>query len=515
MKYVSVSEMIGIEKAADAAGHTYPEMMEAAGRGLAVQIHERYGSQVGRRVIALVGSGNNGGDALVALDYLMVWGWTAGVILLRDRPRSDPLIQRVVDHGAALNDFLDPTEAKIDLKSEILGSDLLIDGVLGTGIELPLRQPLDLLMKSVKEILAGAKNKPVVVAVDCPSGMDCDTGQVSPVCIPADLTVTMAAVKAGTLQFPAYDYLGELEVVDIGLPAGLLEYDRITREVIEEEWVRSRLPKRPADAHKGTFGTSLIVAGSEEFPGAAILAGKSAYRIGSGLVTMAVPQGIYQGLIRILPEATWLVLPEQNGGIAEEAADLIKDALKKPTACLIGPGFGIRNGTGIFLKNVLHLEGLPPLVIDADGLRLLSSITNWQNDLPRDCVLTPHPGEMSVLTGLSVDKIQENRVEIAEEYAKRWEKIVLLKGAHSVIAAPDGRTKILISGNPALARAGSGDVLAGIITGLIAQGVKPFDATAAGCWIHARAGEMAEATKGSPASVMAGDISDSISEVIS
>jgi hydroxyethylthiazole kinase-like uncharacterized protein yjeF len=515
MKYLSVSEMIGIEKAADAAGHSYSAMMEAAGKGLAELIHERYGSQVGRTVTALVGSGNNGGDALVALDYLLTWGWTAGVILLRERPESDPLFQRIVDRGATLNNFLDPAQSTIDLQSEIMGSDLLIDGVLGTGIKLPLRPPLDLLMRSVKEVLAGAENKPVIVAVDCPSGMDCDTGQVSPVCLRADLTVTMAAVKAGTLQFPAYEYLGELEVVDIGLPAGLLEYDRITREVIEEEWVRSRLPERPPDAHKGTFGTSLIVAGSEEFPGAAVLAGRSAYRIGSGLVTMAVPQGIYQGLIKTLPEATWLVLPEQSGGIAEEAGDLIKGAIDKPTACLIGPGFGIRSGTGKFLEEVLRLERLPPLVIDADALRLLSSIPNWQNMLPRDCVLTPHPGEMSVLTGLPVDKIQENRVEIAEKYAQRWEKIVLLKGAHSVIAAPDGRTKILISANPALARAGSGDVLAGMITGLIAQGLEPFDATAAGCWIHARAGEMAEVTKGSSASVLAGDISDSIGQAMS
>ena len=514
MKYLSVSEMIRIEKAADAAGHSYPAMMEAAGKGLAEMIHERYGSQVSKRVTALVGSGNNGGDALVAIDYLMSWGWTAGVIFLRERQDSDPLVQRVVDHGATLNDFLDPVQFTIDLQSEIRGSDLLIDGVLGTGIKLPLRPPLDLLLRAVKEILSGAENKPVIVSVDCPSGMDCDTGQVSPECLTADLTVTMAAVKAGILQFPAYEYVGELEVVDIGLPAGLLEYDNITREIIEEEWVLSKLPDRPLDAHKGTFGTSLVVAGSKEFPGAAVLAGKAAYRIGSGLVTMGVPEGIYHGLIKTLPEATWLVLPEQSGGIAEQAVELIKGTLEKPTACLIGPGFGIRSKTGKFLDELLRLEGLPPLVIDADALRLLSSIPNWQDRLPRDCVLTPHPGEMSVLTKMPVEKIQENRVEVAEEYAQRWKQIVLLKGAHSVIAAPDGRTKILISANPALARAGSGDVLAGMITGLIAQSLEPFDATAAGCWIHARAGERAELIKGSSASVLAGDISSSIGLVM-
>lgn len=514
MKYVSVSEMIVIEKAADKAGHSYEKMMEAAGKGLAELIHERYGSPPGRRVIALVGSGNNGGDALVALDYLLSWGWIAWVIFLRERPVSDPLIKRVVDRGGILNDYLDPDQSLVDLQAAFAETDLLIDGVLGTGVKLPLRPPLDHLMGNVKGVLEGLEKKPITVAVDCPSGVDCDTGQVSPVCLAADLTVTMAAVKTGTLQFPAYKYLGELEVVDIGLPPGLPEYDRITREIIEEGWVLSRLPDRPLDAHKGTFGTSLVIAGSEEYPGAAVLAGRSAYRIGSGLVTMAVTEGIYQGLIKTLPEATWIVLTEEDGGISEKASDLIKDAIRKPTACLIGPGFGTRKGTGRFLDKVLQLEGLPPLVIDADGLRLLSSSINWQDNIPRDCVLTPHPGEMSALTGLSVEKIQENRVEIAEEFARRWQQIVLLKGAHSVIAAPDGRTKILISANPALARAGSGDVLAGIITGLIAQGLEPFDAAVSGCWIHARAGELAANIKGSPAAVLAGDISNLIGQVI-
>ena len=303
-------------------------------------------------------------------------------------------------------------------------------------------------------------------------------------------------------------------MVGIGLPSGLPEFDRIRREVIEEEWVLSRLPDRSPDAHKGTFGTSLLIAGSEEYPGAAVLAGRSAYRIGSGLVTLAVPQGIYQGLIRTLPEATWVVLPEQSGGISEEASDQIKDVIHNPTACLIGPGFGTRSGTGKFLEKVLQIEGLPPLVVDADGLRLLSGIPNWQKKVPRDCVLTPHPGEMSVLTGLPVKEIQENRVGIAEEYAQRWKQIVLLKGAHSVVSAPDGSTKILISANPALARAGSGDVLAGIITGLLAQGLEPFDAAVSGCWIHARAGELAEKNRGNSAAVLAGDISDSIGQAM-
>ena len=429
MKYVSVSEMIALEQASDAAGHSYAAMMEAAGRGLAEQIHKRYGSTLGRKVTALVGSGNNGGDALVALDYLMSWGWNASVIFLRERHIEDPLVKRVVQRGCVLHDYIDPDRLSIDLKIELAGADLLIDGVLGTGIKLPLRPPLDYLMGTIKEIVDGLEEQPTIIAVDCPSGVDCDTGEVSPFCLAADLTVMMAAIKAGTLQFPAYEYIGKLEVVDIGLPSNLPELERLSRETIEEELVISMLPTRPSDAHKGTFGTSLIIAGSEEYPGAVVLAGISAYRIGSGLVTIAVPAGIYQGLIKTLPEATWLILKDENGGISEEASDNLLEAIQKPTACLIGPGFGTRASSGRFIEKVIQFEDLPPLVVDADGLRLLSAIDNWQKKIPEGCVLTPHPGEMSVLTGLSVKKIQKSRVEIAEKYAKRWKQIVLLKGA--------------------------------------------------------------------------------------
>ena len=515
MKYVSVPEMIAIEQASDAAGHSYAAMMEAAGRGLAEVIDKQYGGPQGRKIIALVGSGNNGGDALVALDYLMSWGWKAAVLFLRERDDNDPLLKRVVDRGCILHDFYDPDQLSIDLQLILAGADLLLDGVLGTGIKLPLRPPLDDLLGRIKEVLAGLEEQPAIIAVDCPSGVDCDTGEVSPVCLAADLTVTMAAIKAGTLHFPAYQYLGKLEIVDIGLPPELPEYKRIFRETIEEDWVISKLPERPLDAHKGTFGTSLIIAGSEEYPGAVILAGTAAYRIGSGLVTIAVPEGIYQGLIKTLPEATWLVLDDENGGISEKASDQLSDGIQKSTACLIGPGLGTRVSSVRFIKNIIQFDNLPPLVIDADGLRLLSGIKNWQKKIPENCVLTPHPGEMSVLTGLAVEKIQKSRVEIAEEYAKRWKQIVLLKGAHSIIAAPDGRTRILISANPALARAGSGDVLAGVITGLISQGLKPFDAAVCGSWIHARAGVLAERIQGSPAAVLAGDISGSIGQVLS
>ena len=515
MKLVSVQEMIKIEKAADSAGQPYAEMMEAAGQGLAVLIHEKFSILPEQSVTALVGSGNNGGDALVALDYLISWGWQATAILCGNRPGSDPLILRFLENGGRLIDCYQFENSISSFKEEISGSEVLIDGVLGTGIKLPLRKPLVQILGDIKTILEQIETTPVIVAVDCPSGIDCDTGDVDPACIPADLTVTMAAVKKGLLRFPAYNYLGKLEVVDIGLPAGLDELDKINREIVDPEWVRSKLPVRPLNAHKGTFGTSLIIAGSEHYPGAAILAGISAYRAGSGLVTMAVPRGIYQGLIKTLPEATWVKLNEISGGISEDAVSQIKSALGRPTACLLGPGLGTLESTGKFLEGFFQLEEIPALVIDADGLRLVSELADWQTRIPQNSVLTPHPGEMAVLTGVPSESIQSDRLEIAEKFAQQWGQIIVLKGAHTIIAAPGEKSRILISADPALARAGSGDVLAGLITGLLAQGVTPYAAAVSGTWIHARAGALAAKRVGSAAAVLAGDISSSIGQVIS
>jgi len=487
MKYVSVNEMITIEHAADAFGHSYSAMMEAAGRGLAEVIQAKFGDIPEKRITALVGSGNNGGDALVALDYLISWGWQASALLFKDRSPRDPLLKRVREKG---------------------------DGVLGTGIKLPIKKPLSQLLEYVKQVLDNVDKKPNIIAVDCPSGVDCDSGEAAQSCLKADLTVTMAAVKQGLLRFPAYDYIGDLRLVGIGLPEEFPEMNNIKREVIEPDWVKQILPIRPLSAHKGVFGTALVIGGSVNYPGAAILAGESAYRSGVGLVTIAVPKSIYSGVIGTIPEATWIQLDDLDGSISSSAIEQIKGSLTRPTACLIGPGMGTNFSSRDFLYKVIRLNDLPPLVLDADGLRLALDSKKWPDLLPPGSVLTPHPGEMAYLTGLDVEEIQAERVAIAEKYAQEWQQILVLKGAHTVIADPGGQTKILESAQPELARAGSGDVLAGIITGLIAQGVPQFEAAAAGAWIHARAGSIAAEKRGSSASVIAGEISDAVGKVM-
>ncbi len=539
---VTVEQMRALEAQANERGWTYDDMMETAGRGLAERVHLLYGEDMPRTVLGLVGSGNNGGDTLVALAYLAAWGWQVTAYLARPRAKDDPLIRRVQEAGGTVLRAEEDPEYQ-ELNEALANHDVVLDGLLGTGARPPLKEPLASLMARVKAWVA--EFRPAVVAVDVPSGTDCDTGQVAEQTFPADHTVTMAAVKIGMVQLPALTYLGELHVVDIGLPDDLPAWKDIRREVPDEDRVRRLLPPRPKDAHKGTFGTVLVVAGSVNFTGAAYLAGKAAYRVGAGLVTLAVPHPLHPALAGVFPEATWLLLPHEMGVIAEDAAVVVWEHLQqgRVKALLLGPGFGLERTTGAFLDRLLASgpprkkarpvgflanetaapepqnpkeEGAwPPIVVDADGLKLLARLEDWPHRLPGPAVLTPHPGEMAVLTGLSTREIQARRIEVAERYAREWGHVVVLKGAGTVIAAPDGRTAVLPVATPALARAGTGDVLAGAIAGLLAQGLPPYEAALAGAWLHAAAGLAAAEVLGSTAAVLAGDVLDALVDVLS
>ena len=516
MKLVSVAEMQAIEREADQSGHSYAQMMEHAGRGLAGAVAGRYADLPPGGVLGLVGSGNNGGDTLVALAHLAAQGWKAAAYLVRPRDEGDPLIQRLKEAGG------DVFRAAEDPGHETLG-DLLhehgvvLDGVLGTGIRLPLREEVARVLDFAGRTLAAMEEPPRVVAVDCPSGVDSDSGQAAPETIPADLTVTMAAVKQGLLKFPAFALLGDLEVVGIGLPQdgeSLESWRRVQRTVPAKQEIHAMLPPRPMEAHKGTFGTALVIGGSLSYTGAVLLAGKAAYRAGAGLVTMGVPASLHAALAGHFPEATWLLLPDWQGAIASRAAEMVQQNLERPTALVIGPGFGLAEETERFLDQLLDEEHLPPAVIDADGLKLLGRLSDWSRRLPQPAVLTPHPGEMSVLTGLSTREIQDDRLNVASRFSREWGHVVVLKGAFTVIAAPDGQQAVIPVATPALARAGTGDVLAGLIGGLLAQGMDAYEAAIAGAWIHAHAGLYAEENLGSAASVLAGDVLAAVPEVL-
>lgn len=537
MKLVTVSQMQAIEKEADANGLTYGRMMENAGQGLADVLFDLFDweevTQI--EVVGLVGPGNNGGDTLIALTELAREGWKASAYLIKRK--KDELVKHFTEAGGEL---LSGENAFEKLAGAIETADVLLDGILGTGIQLPLKKDVAELLSEVNNILDGLEEGPLVVAVDCPSGVDCDSGQVADQTLAADLTVSMAAVKQGLLKLPAFEYVGDLEIVDIGLPEELAALKDVKTEMADDESVAALLPERRLDSHKGTFGTALIAAGSVNYTGAAVLAGEAAYRSGVGLVTMAVPGPVHVALAGRFPEATWLILPHETGVISAGGAEVLAKNFERASALLIGPGFGMENTTREFIEKLLegkyqakktsqrigfvHRETekeeevksrLPPMVIDADGLKLLGQIKDWYKKIPSPAILTPHPGEMAVLTDLSKELIQEKRQEIAAQYANLWGHVVVLKGAFTVVAAPDGRLTLIPVATPALARAGTGDVLAGLIVGLRAQGLDAYEAAVAGAWIHARAGLYAADDLGTPTSVLAGDVLDSISDVIS
>ncbi len=539
MRLVTVEQMRAIEKEADASGLTYAQMMENAGQGLAEVIQELPIDPTEQEAFGLVGSGNNGGDTLVAMSHLAADGWRTRAYLIKRK--RDALVERFEKAGGEVLNAEDDDESE-SLSAFVQTTTVLLDGVLGTGAKLPLKEEVANVLAEVQATLEETGATPFIIAVDCPSGMDCDTGEVAPETLAADLTVTMAAIKAGMLRMPAYELVGDLEVVDIGLPDDLPSLKAGGPEVAEEDMVSLLLPDRPIDAHKGTFGTALVVAGSVNYTGAAALAGEAAYRVGAGLVTMAVPAPLHSILAGRLPEATWVLLPNQLGVISRDAVEVLTKNWGRATAALIGPGFGMEDTTREFLAGLLegsvaHKKAAgrigfvpgeagqkgeqekndkwPPVVVDADGLKLLAKIKDWHKLLPGPAVLTPHPGEMSVLTGLSVEDIQKDRQGTAAKFARQWGHVVVLKGAFTVIASPDGRIVIIPVASPALARAGTGDVLAGCIVGLRAQGLEAFDAAVAGAWIHSQAGLYAADDLGTTASVVAGDLLGSISDVLS
>ncbi len=534
MKLVTVAEMQAIERQSNEQGWTYAQMMETAGQGLAEVVESFFGYEEPRVIVGLVGSGNNGGDTLIALETLAKTGWKARAYLVRPRDEADPLLERLRAANGEVASVEQDTgyQTLDDWLSDLL---VLLDGILGTGVHLPLKGEVARVLDHVKN----NPNLPSVVAVDCPSGVDSDSGQAAGEVIPADVTVCMAAIKTGLLKFPAFELLGEIEVVEIGLPEGLPAWQAVQRQVVTEELVRSFLPERKPYSHKGTYGTVVVVAGSVNFTGAALLCARSAHRIGAGLLQVAIPAPLHPALAGQFAEATWVLLPHEMGVIAEGAMDVLARHLEKVDILLWGPGFGVEDATAGFVRRLVKGKDiqarrgsigfttvsqptdqeeslhLPPMVIDADGLKLMARVEDWPQSLPKTAVLTPHPGEMAILTGKTVQEIQADRIGTASHYAQAWGHVVVLKGALTIIAEPGGQVALIPVATSALAHAGTGDVLAGMIAGLRAQGAGAFEAAVAAAWIHAQCGLLAAQQMGHEASVLAGDLIDALPEVLS
>jgi NAD(P)H-hydrate epimerase len=340
MKLVTVSGMKAIEEEADANGLTYSMMMENAGHNLSrevLQLSYARDDDEDIQVLGLVGPGNNGGDTLVALAHLAEKGWKARAYLVKRKVGADPLVKRLEEADGEI--YLAEKDLEFQqLSAFIETADVILDGVLGTGFKLPLKADIGKVLEAAKKIIVSLDWPPLVIAVDCPSGVDCDSGEMAEVSLAADATVTMAAVKQGLLKLPAFDIVGEIRVVEIGNLEELKSWKIIKDEVADESLAKSLIPKRPSDSHKGSFGTALIVAGSVNYTGAALLAGKAAYRIGTGLVELGVASALHMSLAGQLPEATWILLPQELGVIASSAAEVLLSNLDKCDALLIEIG---------------------------------------------------------------------------------------------------------------------------------------------------------------------------------
>ena len=505
MKVVTSDQMRLLERRAIEAGVPEDALMENAGLAVARSIGRILDGPRGKRVVVLVGPGNNGGDGMVAARYLADWGAVVTLYMTTERRRDDKFADcrerrvRVVEADEDLEHW--------QLGSYVSLADLVLDAVLGIGT----RPGLDGNLRSVIEAIGRMKAQahgPIFVALDVPTGLDADTGGCDEACFPAAFTLTLGAPKLGLLQFPGAAYVGALETLPIGLPEGI-EGD-LAIDLVDAQLVSSLLPDRRLDGHKGTFGGVLVTGGSRRFVGAPILAAAAAYRAGAGMVTLAAPESMRLVAASQLLEQVHLPLPESDDGALDAAsAAVAREALDAASAAVVGPGLGAGDAQAAFLRALLLTEPLgdppTPVVIDADALNILASAYGWESKLTTPAVLTPHPGEMARLLDRSVDDIQRDRVATAATAAERWGQVVVLKGAHTVIASPDGRIALSPFANPALSTAGSGDVLAGVIGGLLAQGVAGYDAAIAGVYLHGAAGERWRAENGN-AGLLAGDL---------
>ena len=563
VKVFTVAEMVAAEKAADVAGVSYAQMMEMAGRCVAEAIMERF-PVTGATVLILVGPGNNGGDGLVAGRYLAEAGANVAFYLTKQRdPATDENFAKIQEMG--LNILVAEYDQRFRvLRTRLQITDIVIDALLGTGVSRPIGGNLAKLLKqlqaglearqdalvaqnksrltSIAEIKTKIQKKkgtkeesekdhpfapspfhpftpslhhsitphPFIVAVDCPSGLNCNTGALDTLAIPSHLTVTFAGPKRGHFIFPGAAACGELVVADIDVSPTLPVVDAVKVELATREWARQMLPKRPFSGHKGTFGKVLIATGCDQYRGAPVLAAKGAFRAGAGLVGLAVPHIVRETAVLQLPEATY---PPTDDDLMLSAAtaQTLLPTIAQYSALLIGPGL---SAAAEFIKTMFNADTapqLPPLVVDADGLNELAKLDDWHQRLPTNTILTPHPAEMARLMGISLAELKQlDRVETAVSQATTRGHIVLLKGAYTVIAAPDGHATILPFANPVLAVGGSGDVLSGVILALLGQGMTPYDAAILGGYLHGATSQLYPGSSG----LLASEIADLIPQVI-
>ncbi len=500
MRLISADEMQAIDRRAiNVLGVPGVVLMENAGRAATEIFCREFSGCFSGSVLVLAGKGNNGGDGYVMARLLAEQGWRVQTLVLGQAEdiQGDAAVMLAIQLKLEL-----PTVFATDacsLRSSFAAAEplVVIDALLGTGLKSTVA---GLYAEAIEMI--NSSGVPVF-SVDIPSGVDGSSGRICGNAVQADLTVTFDHAKIGHGSFPGAGCCGDLEVVDIGIPRFGRPEPASKVLLVDPDAARDWLPPRLLSGHKGSFGHVLLLAGSSGKTGAAALAGAAAMRSGCGLVTAAVPASVHAILEMKLTEVMTSPLADQDGILCLQAQPALEKLLEGRQALAVGPGLG----QSAELKELIRwlvTETSLPLVIDADGLNLLAGqLECLKKRSGPPPVLTPHPGEMSRLCGLPIAEIEANRFQVAVDFAAEHQVVLLLKGARTVIAAPDGAVRINSTGNDGLASGGSGDVLTGLLAGLLAQRISSFDAAALAAWLHGRAAEriaMHQGTAGMAAS---------------
>ncbi len=505
MRVVTAAQIDELDRrATEECGIPAASLMETAGRRVAQVAEVLLRAPGGRRVLVLAGKGNNGGDGLVAARYLRSAGVDVRVLLAS--PEGDVSGEPArVQASAAKAGVTILSVAAAHLVEEMAQADLIIDALFGTGFRGPVRGQAAALIEA-----ANRSGKPIV-AVDVPSGLQADTGQWEGPCIRATATVTMGLPKIGLLLYPGAEMAGTVYVADIGYPAPLREDASVPTHLVTSEMIRVLLPARRPDTHKGTYGRVLIVAGSMGFTGAAVLATLGALRTGAGLVVVGVPQSIYAIIASKVTEGMPTPLPDAGGALAPEALGKVEELAAGADVIAIGPGLSRAPGVARVVDGLL--TGSHPLVIDADALNVLTDRTGALERVHAPAVLTPHPGELGRLTGMSAAEIQRDRLMAARSAATKFRSVVVLKGARTVVATPEGEVFIVPTGNPGMATGGMGDVLTGAVAALIGQGVPPAQAAYAAAYLHGLAADLIAQDRGM-VGMLASEVADQLPRAI-
>lgn len=486
MRVVTCGQMKEAEQYAVERGVSALRLMENAGSAAARFIRENFTIE-GKRCAVLCGRGNNGGDGFVVARRLIESGALVTVILAAGSPKAPnaaEMFERLKGLPVTLLDYQYDSTRCTDALDK---SSLIIDAVFGTGFSGQLTGQTAKLITAVNKY--SDRNNAPVIALDMPSGADAETGEVAGSCVRAEYTVTFAAPKTGQLTFPAAEYCGIVRAVNIGIPPDAFDKFIAPVELLEEDAVKSMLPKRAKDSNKGDYGKLYCLCGSLGMAGAAAMPVLSALRCGAGIVTAGVPKSIYSVVASKLNEALVYPLEETgSGSLALSNLMRLTESSEKGSALLIGCGLS-HNPETVSLIRELVRSATCPVVLDADGINAFEGHIDILRESKAELILTPHPGEMARIIGRSIAEVQASRLRTAAEFAADAGVTLVLKGAYTVIAGKTGSVWINPTGNPGMARGGSGDILAGMVASFAAQGFTPESAACSAAYLHGLAGD--------------------------